>query len=133
MRIRPSDTVQELIDELGLRTILNAGDGNCFPLAVQDGTEGRVSAGDLRTRMRQYVDQNPNAACVRVLPQADRVGFDNDRAWITDAQARLAAVVCTLDLFIFDIPNQCARYVCHAVGEVRFPTRRVSVNMLRTR
>ena len=78
-------------------------------------------------------DQNPDAACVRVLPQADRVGFDNDRAWITDAQARLAAVVCTLDLFIFDIPNQCVRYVCHGEGTTRFPTRRVSVNMLRTR
>ena len=83
--------------------------------------------------MQQYVQQHPNAQCVRVLPQADRVGFDRDRAWITDAQARLVAVACAMDIFIFDLPNQCIRYICHGEGAVRYPSRRVSINMLRTR
>ena len=49
--------------------------------------------------MQQYVRQNPNAQCVQALPPADRVGFGQDRAWITDAQARLVAVAYALDIF----------------------------------
>ena len=83
--------------------------------------------------MQQYVRQNPNAQCVQALPPADRVGFGQDRAWITDAQARLVAVAYALDIFIFDIPNQCIRYICHGAGAVRYPSRRVCINMLRNR
>ena len=79
------------------------------------------------------MQRHPDAQCVRALPQADRVGFDRDRAWITDAQARLVAVTCAMDIFIFDLPNQCIRYICHGEGAVRYPSRRVSINMLRTR
>ena len=59
--------------------------------------------------------------------------FDRDRAWITDAQARLVAVACAMDIFTFDLPKQCIRYICHGEGAVRYPSRRVSINMLRTR
>ena len=124
---------QEVAAELQLRTLPNEGQGNCFPLALDGATGGRVRADTVRTRMQQYVQQHPNAQCVRALPQADRVGFDRDRAWITDARARLVAVACAMDIFIFDLPNQCIRYICHGEGAVRYPSRRVSINMLRTR
>ena len=124
---------QQVAAELQLRTLPNEGRGNCFPLALDGATGGRVRADTVRTRMQQYVQQHPNAQCVRALPQADRVGFGRDRAWITDAQARLVAVACAMDIFIFDLPNQCIRYICHGEGAVRYPSRRVSINMLRTR
>ena len=124
---------QEVAAELQLRTLPNEGQGNCFPLAIDGATGGRVRADTVRTRMQEYIQQHPNAQCVRALPQADRVGFDRDRAWITDAQARLVAVTCAMDIFIFDLPNQCIRYICHGEGAVRYPSRRVSINMLRTR
>ena len=87
----------------------------------------------VRTRMQQFVQRHPNAQCVRVLPQAERVGFDQDRAWITDSQARLVAVACAMDIFIFDLPNQSIRSICHGEGAVRYPSRQVIINMLRTR
>ena len=124
---------QQVAAELQLRTLPNEGQGNCFPLALDGATGGRIRADTVRTRMQQYVQQQPNAQCVRALPQADRVGFGRDRAWITDAQARLVAVACAMDIFIFDLPNQCIRYICHGEGAVRYPSRRVSINMLRTR
>ena len=90
---------QQIATELRLRTLPNAGQGNFFPLAFEGATGGQVRANTVRARMRQSVQQNPNAQCVRVLTQADRVGFDRDRAWITDAQARLVAVACAMDIF----------------------------------
>ena len=69
-------------------------------MAIQDGIENRIRANDVRTRMREYVQQKPDAPCVRALPRADRVGFDRNCAWITDARARLVAVAFSLGIFI---------------------------------
>ena len=60
-----------------------------FSFGHPSGTDGEIRAHGLRIRLRNYVTQNPGAECVRELPQAARIGFDQYRAWITDALANL--------------------------------------------
>ena len=122
--------VAELQAALGLRVVENAGRGNCFPLAVADATDDRIPNRTVRDRARQYINNNPHAPAVRALTPRERLRLGYDREWISDSQARVIAVALRLDIFIFDEPHRCVRYVEYGQGEVSYPDNDTCAGML---
>ena len=98
--------------------------GNCFPLAIADATDGRVPAGTVRPQARQDINANPGAPVVTALTPQERRRIHQDMEYIsdiTDNQARVIAVALRLDIFIFDAPHRCVKYVEYAQGVVSYP------------
>ena len=113
--------VDELQRALGLRVVENAGRGNCFPLAIADATDGRVPAGTIRPQAGQYINANRGAPVVTAPTPQERRRIHCDREYISDNQARVIVVALRLDIFSFDAPHRCVRYVEYAQGVVSYP------------
>ena len=104
--------------------------GNCFPLAIADATDGRVPAGTVRPQARQYINVNPGATVVTARTPQERRSIHRDREYISDNQARVIAVALRLDIFIFDAPHRCVKYVEYAQGVVSYPEHDACAGML---
>ena len=90
-------------------------------MAIADDTDGRFHAGTVRDRARRYINENPRAPVVRALTPQERRRLHYDREEISDSQARVIAVALRPDIFIFDEPHRCVRYVEYGQGEVSYP------------
>ena len=90
--------VDEVQGALGLFVIASRGQRNCFPLfALANATGGRVVVAPVRAQARQFVTANPAAPSVRALTQLERQNIDQDREYLSDAQARVVSAALRID------------------------------------
>ena len=67
---------------------------------------------------------------VTALTPQERRRIHCDREYISDNQARVIAVALRLDIFIFDAPHRCVKYVEYAQGVVSYPEHDACAGML---
>ena len=70
------------------------------------------------------------SSCSHCADPAVTSDIHRDIEYISDKQARVIAVALRLDIFIFDAPHRCVKYVEYAQGVVSYPEHDACAGML---